>query len=159
MRLVSVLCLFVLAGCDTNSDVGWIAFNADDQSLEIQVTASEEVGEDATLGLVSTTGTVEVGDAMVSPGSGPIGTEHQIVINVLDDYEEEVGRVTVETTGDRGEQTHLMVQDSADHGLWQIEVTSLGAEGEERTDDFRVRLWRAADEDEEADPEAETEDP
>lgn len=157
MRLMRLLVLAGLMGCPTDDNVGWVAFNADDQTVDIEITADGEPGDALTLDLVSTTGTVAVGAATVDPGSGPVGTEHNVVINVLDEFEEQVGRVTLETSGDRGNQTHVLIQDSADHGLWQLEVTSLGAEGEARTDTFRVRLWREAEADEEPDTDADTE--
>lgn len=153
LRLGAVLLLLATA-CDTSSSEGWVAFNADDETLEIRVTVEAAVDDVATRVLTSTTGAVEVGDVTVDPAAGPVGTDHEVVVVVADEYEEQVERVTVETRGDRGEQTHVLIQDSADHGLWVVQVTSLGEEGETRTDMFTTRLWRAAAEGEEPDTDA-----
>ena len=148
------LLVLLAAACDSNSNEGWIAFNADDESVDISVTAEPATDEVATRGLTSTTGAVDVGDVTVDPAAGPVGTDHEILVMVLDEYEEDVGRVTVETSGERGDQIHVAIQDSADHGLWRLLVTSLGAEGETRTDTFTTRLWRPAEEGEEPDTDA-----
>ena len=104
--------------------------------------------------LTSTTGAVDVGDVTVDPAAGPVGTDHEVIVLVADEYEQDVGRVTVETSGERGTQTHVALQDSADHGLWRVLVTSLGAEGEVRTDTFTTRLWRPTEAGEEPDTDA-----
>jgi hypothetical protein len=146
--------LLLATACATSNDEGFIAFNAEDESLDILVTVEPAVDEVATRVLNSTTGAVEVGTVTVDPAAGPVGTDHTIIVLVDDLYEEQVERVTIRTSGDRGDQSHLAVQDSADHGLWKVVVTSLGAEGETRTDTFTTRLWRAASEGETADTDA-----
>ena len=153
-RRVGSLVLVLAAACTGGDDEGWIAYNADGESLEIQVTAEPAVDEIATRILTSTTGAVNVGEVRVDPAAGPVGTDHEIRVIVNDEYEESVERVTIETSGDRGDQTHLAIQDSADHGLWRVVVTSLGEEGETRTDTFTTRLWRPAVEGEEPDTDA-----
>jgi len=144
------------ADCVGGGDAGWVQFNAQDETLTIPV--GPDVSTDpASLTLTSTTGTVDVGEAVVTPGGGPVGTQHDVVITVLDEFEDTVGRVTVVTSGDRGTQRHFLVQDSADPGRWQVSVTSLGAEGETREDVFTVNLWRPAEEGEDADTDADSE--
>ena len=154
---LGVVPLLAGADCIGNSDTGWTRFNGADQALTIPV-GPDAPTEPASLTLTSTTGTVDVGTFTVTPGGGPVGTEHGVVVEVFDDYEETVGRVTLVTTGDRGTQKHFLVRDSADIGLWQLDVTSLGDEGETREDTFTLNLWRAATEDEEADPDGEVEE-
>lgn len=149
-----VLAGLLAAGCGLGGDAGWVRFNADDQDLTVQV-GPGALADPQTLTLLSTTESVEIGEAVLTPGGGPVGTEHSVIVTVLDAYEEQVGRVTVLTEGERGTQTHLLVQDSADPGLWQVSVQSLGAEDETREDVFTIRLWTPAGEDDEPDPEAE----
>lgn len=147
-----------VAACDLGGDsAGWVRYGAEDQSVTVFV------GPDAdalpvSLELLSTTETVVVGTATVTPGGGPVGTQHDVVIELADEYEGDVARVTLTTSGDRGSQKHVLVQDSADVGLWKLPITSLGAPDEVREDNFTVDLWRSANDGEEADPNAEVED-
>ena len=46
----------------------------------------------------SSTGQVIVGSTTVNPSGGPIGTTHVLTVEVLDDWEDQVPRVTVRTT-------------------------------------------------------------
>lgn len=143
----SIPLLLLLAGCPKGTDDGFERFNAEDDAVEVQVTASDALGEAVSAPLRSTTGEVEVGSVTVTPGSGPVGTEHEIRVEVLDAYETEVDRVTAELdAGARGTETVTFRQDSADHGLWVVDVVSRGEEGEERTDTFTIGLWRATEE-------------
>lgn len=140
MRTV-LIALLLAAGCK-KSDTEWIRFNGESDDLSIEVTASADLGDEVSIELSSTTGTVVVGEAYVDPGSGPVGTDHELFVDVFDDYEEEVGLVTVITeSGERGEEEYELRQDSADHGHWVLTLTSLGEEGEVRTDTFTIALW------------------
>ena len=47
----------------------------------------------------------------------------------------------VADAGERGADEIELYQDSASDGSWAIELESLGAEGETRTDTFTVRLF------------------
>jgi hypothetical protein len=124
-----------------DDDVVWVRFNGND-SLEVQVTADEALGPPESTDLTSTTGAVLVGSASVDPGSAPVGTDHEVVVQIDDDYEETVGRVSVEVdAGARGIEEFDLRQDSADHGHWLLQVRSVGETGEERTDRFAFRLW------------------
>ncbi len=144
-----LLLLTLLGGCEATEEVDWVRFNSDD-TLEVQVVDSEELGDAVEADLYSTTGAVVVGQASVDPGSGPVGTDHLVTVEVLDAWQDMVGLVTVQTdSGERGVEEHELVQDSADHGMWIRTLTSAGAEGEERTDTFTVLLW-AEDPDAEA---------
>ena len=105
------------------------------------------VGEPVTVELFSTTGAVMVGTATVDPGSGPVGTMHTILVDVEDDYEDDVRRVTVDVdAGDRGIEDFMMTRDSADRSLWELELESSGVPGEARTDVFTIRLFSVAEE-------------
>jgi hypothetical protein len=139
----SVIALLGLPSCPKEESVNWVRFNADD-SLEVEVVAGDAVGDPVSTVLHSTTGTVEIGTATVDPGSAPVGTDHEVTVLVDDAWIDEVGKVTVVTdAGDRGTETHDMIQDSADHGLWWRILTSQGDEGETRTDTFTFELYSA----------------
>ena len=143
LRRVPAVALFAVAvavgGCDKNAEE-WSRFNAATDVLEIQVGA--EVGDPVTIDLYSTTGSNVVGQATVTPGSGPVGTDHEVTVLVADEYEDVIERVSVQSdAGDRGVEVHELVQDSAEHGLWWRILTSMGEEGETRTDTFEIQLW------------------
>ncbi len=141
--------------CDNKGKVVWVEFNAPDQTIKVEVLpAGSPEGEDTTLELLSNLGRTVVGEALVSPGSAPVGTEHLLAVDVLDDFEEIVGRVTVvvdtEAVKDldddgeadsRGEGEFELLRDSADPGAWALTLQSLGADDESRTDRFTVVLW------------------
>ena len=126
--------------CQRGED--WTRFNADDR-VEVQVTATgTEPGPAVETNLTSTTGGTVVGSAEVDPGSGPVGTDHQVWVRVADAWEDTVTRVSVEIdSGERGVETFELERDSADHGLWWLQIASEGAEGETRTDTFEFQLW------------------
>jgi hypothetical protein len=131
-----------LGACNKEEDTVWVQFNADDDTLGVDITASEDLGEAREGAVTSTSGTVELGYAIVTPGSGPVGTDHEITVDVYDEWEDLVERVSVRLdAGARGVDEYDLQRDSADHGHWWIELTSVGSEGEERTDTLTVRLW------------------
>ena len=116
-------------------------FNASGETLSVSV-GSSELLPDVERFLHSTTGSVEIGRAIVTPGGGPIGTEHQIQVEVFDEWEEEVASVVLETSsGSRGNLEYTLTPDSADQGLYLIVIESVGDEGEIREDEFTFRLW------------------
>jgi hypothetical protein len=82
-----------------------------------------------------------VGDVWIDPGTGPVGTEHQITLSIAEEFEERVTVARIEVSSDRGEHTYDMVQDSAEGWRWVLSLTSLGVEGEVRTDSLRFRLF------------------
>lgn len=138
MLLVSLL---TFLGCKDEEEVIYTQFNAKDDIISIEVGAAEELPS-TTIDLHSSTGQVIVGSATVTPAGGPIGTEHILTVEVLDDWEDQVPRVTVRTdSGSRGEDEYELTTDSADEGLHQIKLVSFGDEGETRTDKFTIRLW------------------
>jgi hypothetical protein len=120
---------------DTSADTG--AGDADTGD-----TGAGDVPEVASVALTSTTESVVIGWGCISPSAGPIGTVHTIRVEVLDDYEAGVDRVSVRTdSGDRGEDEYDLDHDSADIGFWMREIESVGEEGETRSDTITFRLW------------------
>jgi hypothetical protein len=133
--------LAVLLACTESDEVTYAQFNAETDQISIQV-GSGEVLDATSVSLFSTTGTVEIGTATADPGGGPIGTEHTLTVEVYDDWENDVSRVSVRTdSGDRGEDEYDLEADSADEGLFQIVLVSVGDEGESREDTFTIRVW------------------
>lgn len=143
------------AGC-TADEIVWVPFNAEDQALEVQVLPTgSEVGEAVAIDLMSNLGLTNVGVAGIDPGSGPVGTEHLVTVEVFDEFEGYVGRVTVgvnpqaieDLDGDgevesRGAEEYELLQDSADPGSWALTVQSLGRDDERRDDRFVIVLWQ-----------------
>lgn len=136
-----LLLLPVLLACDKEEEVTYSQFNGTADTLVIQVGAAEELAA-VTADLTSSTGEVVVGSAEVDPGGGPIGTEHEIVVEIADDYEHIVDRVSVRLdSGSRGEDEFELEQDSADEGVWKLALVSAGSADEVREDTLTVRCW------------------
>lgn len=143
-----------LMGCDRN-DLFWAQFNAEGDQLEILVGAP--VGPPVTADLHSSTRQHVIGQAVVDPGSGPVGTLHRLVVRVGDEFDpdlqdggaetivERVGRVSVDVNSGRlGVERFDLRQDSAARQTWVLELESLGDPGAEpRTDVFTILLWEA----------------
>jgi len=134
--------LALLWGCTEDASTSWIQFNADDNTLQVVVGSVDELDPVDTI-LTSTTGETQVGTASVDPGGGPIGTIHHVRVEVVPDFENEVGRASVRTSsGDRGEDEFDLTRDSAGAGLWVGDIQSVGVEDEVRTDTLTIRLWQ-----------------
>lgn len=146
-----VVLLSGLLACDKEEEATYSQFNGTDDSLTIQVGASETL-DAVSIELTSTTGEVVVGTAQVDPGGGPVGTEHEIVVEVYDAYQHIVDRVSVRMdAGSRGEDEFELTQDSADEGVWKTTLVSAGDADEVREDTLTVRCWDLdGDEDAEA---------
>jgi len=142
MRAFAPLMLALVA-CKGDDEIQYTRFNGDGDDLVVEVGADELL--DPVEGvLTSSTNEVEVGLAWVDPGGGPIGTDHGVVVQVYDVYQDEIDRVTVRTQSPgRGSDEYALTQDSADEGVWKINLTSVGAEGESRSDTLQVLLWVA----------------
>ena len=89
-----VLGLLLAAGCNKDDEIKYDQYNSTSDTLTIEV-GIDEVLDPVETGLMSSTGQVEVGLARVSPGGGPIGTNHDIVIEVYDAYQDVVDRASV----------------------------------------------------------------
>lgn len=139
MRIAALL-FASLASCP--GDANWDRFNGLEDELSLELT-SDAVGDAVTTDLNSTTGAVVVGTATIDPGSGPSGTRHVVLVDVDDEFEETVGRVSIFVdAGSRGREEFELVRDSADIGIWEVELESFGEEGETRTDTVSFRLWQ-----------------
>jgi hypothetical protein len=140
MRSSVLVVVLAAVGCKKDEEVTYSQFNAQDESLPIEVGAAKALPA-VTIQLHSTTGEVTVGTAEVDPSGGPIGTEHEIVVIVEDAYENIVDRVTVRTDSpDRGEDEYVLDADSADEGYYKTTLVSVGDPGEVRTDTLTFRL-------------------
>jgi hypothetical protein len=139
---LSALVLGSLVACKSGDDDD-VRFNAEDVLI---VEIGPEIGADVSTDLLSTSGTIVIGTATISPGSGPVGTVHSVSVVVAEEFEELVSRADVVTdASERGVETIALVQDSADHGLWWREVVSVGVEGEVRSDTFTFNLFTPAE--------------
>lgn len=153
-RGLLALPLLALLACEQDEETTYVQFNADDESLTVDIGA--ELGLAQTIELHSTTGEVVIGEATVDPDAGPVGTEHEIVVQIYDAYEHMVDRVSVRTdSGERGEDEYDLQPDSADEGYYELTLVSVGAEDEQRTDTLTIRVWDVQDDE---DGEASAED-
>ncbi len=84
----------------------------------------------------------KVGSAYVWPCQGPIGTEHDIVVEVDPPYPGKIAKATVRLQSDgRGEDEYRLTQDSANEGLYKLTLISVGSTGEKRQDVIQIKLW------------------
>lgn len=148
--------VLLLPACD-DDEIDWVPFNQEGQAITVEVLPEgSPAGEAATLELLSNLGRTVIGEAAVDPGAGPVGTRHLVTVDVLDEFEARVGRVTLyvdsepvtdlDGDGDPDSRGNLVVefrQDSADPGAWALEIESLGAADERREDVFTFVLWQA----------------
>lgn len=134
--------VWLLLGCASEEETVWEQYNSGGESVDVQV-GTADVLNPVQVPLTSSTGAVEIGVATVTPGGGPIGTLHDVLVEVYADYDSDVDRVSVRTSsGERGEDEYDLVQDSAGDGFWLLQIESVGEEGEQRTDTFELRLWQ-----------------
>jgi len=134
----------IFQNCGDGVSTEWQRFNGlDDQVIvEVGPVLDTDASTSVIAELTSTTGETVVGQVRVSPGSGPIGTQHRVVVEVGATWEDDVGRVDVEVESPgRGSRVLSMDQDSADAGTWVLDLRSYGATDEVRTDLFRIRLY------------------
>ena len=130
-----------LAACAGEQEAEWQQWNASDDRITVDV-GVDDVLDAAEVPLRSSTGEVDVGIARVDPAGGPIGTLHDIVIIVDDEYADVVDRASVRTdSGDRGQDEYDLERDSAEEGVYKLTIVSDGITGEVREDVFTFRLW------------------
>ncbi len=138
----ALLLLVPLLGADCSGDeeVVYDQLNNTGDTVPVEVGVPDE--RDASVAeLLSNTGSEIVGSVTVSPGGGPVGTIHAVRVEVGDVLVDRVDLVRVNATADgRDDRLLDLVQDSANEGLWFIELQSFGAEDEARTDQFEVQL-------------------
>jgi len=130
-----------LGACAGDQEAEWRQWNASDDQLTVAV-GIDAVTDPVEVPLRSSTGEVEVGFARVDPGGGPVGTPHDVVVIVDDEYADVVDRASVRTdSGERGEDEYDLERDSAEEGVYKLTIVSDGSEGESREDIFTFRLW------------------
>ena len=135
---------FFLLGCE-EEEVEYSQFNGTSDIIEISVGVDEEQPS-AEINLLSSTGQVIVGTATITPGGGPIGTRHTLVVNIEEQWKARVSRAIAATdSGDRGTEEFTLERDSADAGYHQIDIVSVGEEGETRTDLLTIKLYAEED--------------
>jgi len=150
-----VLFLVVLAGCKKDEKVYYDLFNCAEDYTFIEV-GSDEVadhGEDdgtdecgdlgmGTIPLFSSTCERPIGEAIIDPCMGPIGTEHDIVVFVDSTEADKVDRANVrlESPG-RGSDEYRLEPDSADPGIYKTTLVSVGTSDETREDFVRIKLF------------------
>lgn len=142
----ALLCLLPLvAACNGDDEITYQQFNSNNDLISV------EVGVDALLppvmeDITSSTGEVVIGTVTADPGGGPVGTNHNLVVIIDDDWESQVDRVTVLPypldVEDAGSFEYDLEQDSADEGYYKTILESVGDAGEVRTDTFLVRVWQ-----------------
>ncbi len=145
MRGARLALVALLAGaCNGDDELVVQPFNNASDSISIEV-APGEPGDPVTVDLTSNTGQVTIGSATVDPGRAPVGTDHTLVVQVFDDWEERIALATITSEGERGTEEYELRQDAADPGFFDLTLTSLGAEGESRTDTWRITLFEPID--------------
>lgn len=157
--------LLLLSACDEGEELVWAQFNAAGDTMDVVVGAPEE-GEPVTIDIHSSTGRYVIGQATLTPGSGPIGTQHELLVQVGTQFDpgladgvdageplvERVKRVSARVdSGDLGVQSWDLTRDTAVRGTWVLELLSMGdPDAAPRTDTLTVFLWEALPESEAA---------
>lgn len=134
------ICLLGL-GCGEEENQDFTQFNATTDTMIVDI--GPEADETPTeVELRSSTGQVIVGTAVLTPGGGPVGTEHMLVVEVADTWQGQVEEVVISIdSGDRGIEEFTLKRDSADPGYHQIDIISVGNEGEIREDLITIQLF------------------
>ena len=133
-----------LFACNSGDEVVWRQFNNLDDTVRVEI-APGDPGEAVVADLTSNTGAVIIGTVAVTPGRGPVGTNHLLLLEVDDEWEDRIRRATITSLGERGEEEYELRQDAADPGIFDLTLTSLGTEGESRIDEWTITLWEPID--------------
>lgn len=140
--LGALLAAGMFSDCGDGVSSEWQRFNHPNDLIEVVVSPDFDGVEAARADLTSSTGETIVGQVRISPGGGPVGTEHRVVVQVGATWERRVGRVDLRIeSGARGTRTLPMERDSASAGTWVTDLRSYGQTGESRVDTFVVRLF------------------
>ena len=137
--------------------------NAEQQDLVVLVQAecTVEQTDPPEIRLLSNVGGIDLGFARITPGCGPVGTEHMLFVELDDEFQDLVdeARITAipeaasdfdgDGTNDaRDRATYTLERDGADSGVFAITLQSLGAPDETREDRWRVTLLSFPEEEE-----------
>jgi hypothetical protein len=134
------ICLLGL-GCGEESETDYSQFNATTDTMTVSI-GPEVTSESLEIELHSSTGQVIVGTAVLTPGGGPVGTEHELVVEIANAWQSQVKEVTIHLdSGERGEEEFTLKRDSADPGYHLINIVSVGEEGESREDTITIQLF------------------
>ena len=134
------ICLLGL-GCGDETEQDYTQFNATTDTLTVSIAPDAEATP-AEIELRSSTGQVIIGTAVLTPGGGPTGTEHQLVVEVADTWQGQVEEVVISVdSGARGIEEFILKRDSADPGYHQIDIVSVGDDGEVRDDIVTIQLF------------------
>ena len=141
-------------GCTSDDEEEFIQLNGTGEYLVIDVGA-EQVEAERSIDLLDAATDTLLGTATVDPGAGPVGTEHNIVVFIEDDYRNLVDRVTVRSfSGARGiDEYALDIQDAGEE-VYETTLISVGDEGETRADLLTIRAWDEIEDEEEDDNDA-----
>lgn len=142
VRDVGVGVVLMCAGCAQEDAFAWIRFNGEGDALEVAITTSPAGEGVVTRDLLSTTGSAIIGAATCAPCDGPVGTVHHLQVDLDRAHEDRVGRVDVRVVSpERGEGVFELVQDSAQLWRWVLDLSTLGVDGEARTDTLTFELY------------------
>ncbi len=150
MRLLfPLIAALGLLACNKTEEIQYEQFNGSADAVEVEV-GVEELLDPRQADITSSTGEVVIGLVDVDPGGGPIGTNHDIVVIIDNEWQGEVDRVSIRTSpvtadskDDESDDEYDLERDSADEGYFKLTLESVGAEGELRTDTLTVRVWKA----------------
>ncbi len=154
--LSAALPLLLVSGCGDEEKTEYDLFNCEEDTTLIYV-GIDEIWEanagcpegvdtitlrSSSCELATNEEGLEVGRVDISPCGGPVGTEHQVVVQINPIYKEEVDRASVKIdSGARGVEEYEMDPDSADEGLYKLTLISVGSEDELRNDVIQIKLW------------------
>ena len=149
LKPLTGLLLLSPSGCKKEEEVQYRLFNCEEDSTFIDVGAEEILtGEEhcESVDLLSSSCLPDdqetVGSAYIWPCAAPIGTEHDIVVEVDPPYPGKIAKATVRLQSDgRGEDEYRLTQDSANEGLYKLTLISVGSESEKRQDVVQIKLW------------------
>ncbi len=154
IRAIVVLAtLSALAGCNKDDTV-LVPFNAEDDFVEVHVgvdTVDDDPACDPGLACTELHSLVEgavIGSVTVDPAAGMVGTIHQLLAVVGDEWEDRIDRVSVQVDSNRGVGEFELERDRANPGAWGLELESLGSNSEVRVDTWTVLLWEGVPKDE-----------
>ena len=148
MRALLLLGLLGIEACE-DEKTEYEPFSSHEDSVNVKVGSADLLDGESTE-VLSNTGANVVGEAMVSPGGGPIGTEHMLTATVSQENQYIVDRVSVEITSPHRPDRELdLVRDSEDRELFVLDLVSVGEDGESRTDIFTFKFWDIVGDDDE----------